>query len=88
MYKIIAMLVFQILMGTVLYFFPNIWILFIMQFIFSIFLVLIDNAVSVNYHNIGALNENIEKLIKYIAVYQNKVKNENLDEKWFDVEDK
>ena len=88
MYKIIVMIVFQILMGTALYFFPNIWILFTMQFIFSIFLVLIDNAVSVNYHNIGALNENIEKLIKYIAVYQNKVKNENLDEKWFDVEDK
>ena len=88
MYKIIAMLVFQILMGITLYFFPNIWILFAMQFLFSIFLVLIDNAVSVNYHNIVALNENIEKLIKYIAVYQNKMKNENLDEKWFDVEDK
>lgn len=88
MYKIIAMMVFQILMGITLYFFPNIWILFAMQFLFSICLVLTDNAVSVNYHNISALNENIEKLIKYIAVYQNKVKNENLDEKWFDVEDK
>lgn len=81
MYKILFMLVFQIVIIAGYYYFNNVLFLIINQFIISICLTLMDNAVSVNIHNIKSLNENFENLLKTIVVFQKK--NRTTNNEWF-----
>ncbi|MBO7043551.1 hypothetical protein J6W34_03280 [bacterium] len=87
MYKIIFMLILQALLIAGYYYFNSMIFLILNQLLIALYITLTDNAVSVNYNNINALNTNIENLIKHIAVFQNKIKNESLEDKWFDVDD-
>ena len=75
------MLVFQIVIIAGYYYFNNVLFLIINQFIISICLTLMDNAVSVNIHNIKSLNENFENLLKTIVVFQKK--NRTTNNEWF-----
>lgn len=57
--------------------------LIINQLVLTLFIVLMDNAISVNLKNINALNINFEELLKGITKIATK-KEVNLEEKWFD----